>query len=216
MRRPLLAIALLTGTASGCAQFASGTADQEAGLQRNAFFGDAIMNNTLVATGERDPLAILAQRFGGEVPDTVTFAFDSAEITPEARAVLDAQAGWMRRFPELGFRVYGHADAPGGGAYNERLGRARAQAVVRYLAGRGVDSGRLEALVSYGETRPAVPGAGREQANRRVVTEVSHFMDDPSHRMDGKYGLTVYESYIDSAEPDGSIEVSAEGGGEGG
>lgn len=212
MRRSLLAIAVLAPALSACGNFGAGAANQEAGLQRNAFFGDAIMNNTLVATGERDPLAILAQRFGGEVPDTVTFAFDSAEITPEARGVLDLQANWMRRFPDLGFRVYGHADAPGTGAYNERLGRARAQAVVRYLASRGVSPDRLEALVSYGERRPAVPGAGREEANRRVVTEVSHFMDDPGTRMDGKYGIAVYESYIDSAQPDPSVQVQTETG----
>ena len=84
---------------------------------------------------------------------------------------------------------------------------------MRYLGSRGVGADRLEALVSYGETRPAVPGAGREEANRRVVTEVSHFMDDPGTRLDGKYGIALYESYVESAAPQGDIQVSAEGAG---
>ena len=203
-----LAPATVAALLSGCSLVPATELGQEAGLQRNAFFGDATMNNVLVNTGERDPIAALGERFGGEVTDTVVFAFDSAALSPEARATLDGQAAWMSRHPEVGFRVYGHADAPGSNAYNERLGRARAQAVVAYLASRGIGRGRLEALVSYGETQPAVPSAGRELANRRVVTQVSHLVDPRTGRvMDGKYAREVYDSYIASAQPESTVTI---------
>ena len=207
---PIAIAALL----AGCAGPGMQELDQEAGLQRNAYFGDATMNNVLVNSGDRDPLAILAQRFGGEVPDTVTFEFDSAEIGPEAAAVLDAQARWMTRFAELGFKVYGHADSPGSTPYNDRLGRARAQAAVDYLASRGVSPDRLEALVSYGERRPAIPGAGRERANRRVVTEVSHFMGEHDRgELYGKYAKVIHDQAVESAQTVTTLAIYPPGDG---
>ncbi|MDZ7908213.1 MAG: OmpA family protein [Gemmobacter sp.] len=109
------------------------------------------------------------------MPSTITFPFNSAQLTTEARRALDHQANWMRQFPELRFSVYGHTDLVGSEAYNRALGKRRAQAVVAYLASRGVSTSRLEALVSYGETRPVIVTLAPEQRNRRTVTEVSGF-----------------------------------------
>ena len=164
-------------------------------------FGAATANNQAVNVARGGPLAAIGARFAAEVPTQVTFDFDSAALTPAARAVLDRQADWMRQFPELGFRVFGYADAPGSDAYNERLGRARAEAAVAYLGQRGVPLARLEALVSFGETRPAVPGAGRERRNRRVVTAVSGFDRRHPIVLNGKYAEVVFREYVASAAP---------------
>ncbi|MDK3017124.1 OmpA family protein [Pseudodonghicola flavimaris] len=173
---------------------------REAGAQVDGgAFGNATMNNTLVMNGERDYLVSLANRFAQEVPTTLTFAFDSAELDATARAVLDRQADWIRQFPEVRFRVYGHTDAVGSAAYNRRLGQRRANAVVAYLSARGIGRNRLEAVVSYGETQPLIVTQGRERRNRRTVTEVSGFLKRNPTIMDGKYAQVVYREYVESA-----------------
>ncbi len=85
-------------------------------------FGNATMNNTLLQTGQMEYTVALAQRFAAEVPDTVTFAFNSAQITGEAAAVLDKQANFIRQFPEVRFKVFGHTDLVGSQGYNYNLG----------------------------------------------------------------------------------------------
>lgn len=164
-------------------------------------FGAATMNNTLVMTGQRDATFALQQRFAAEVPSTITFAFNSAALTPAAMAVLDKQARWISQFPELRFRVYGHTDLVGSNGYNQALGKRRAEAVVAYFASRGISRQRLEALVSYGETRPVVQTQNPEQQNRRTVTEVSGFYERRPGELNGKYAAVVYRAYVASGEP---------------
>ena len=174
---------------------------EEAGRQfEPADFGNANMNNLLVQTGQRAPMTDLARRFNAEVPDTVNFAFDSAVLDAEARAILDRQAQWIRQFPEVRFRVFGHTDLVGTAEYNQRLGMRRAQAVVNYLVSRGVDRSRLEAVVSLGQTQPLIPTPDRERRNRRTLTEVSGFVQTHQTVMDGEYALVVRREFIDSAE----------------
>ena len=173
-------------------------------------FGNPTLNNTLVMSGEEGYVVDLNARFARDVPTVVTFPFDSTALTPEARAILDRQAAFMRQFPELHFSVYGHTDLVGSAAYNERLGRARARAVVAYLGRRGVSPTRLRALVSYGEARPAVAVAGREERNRRVVTEVSGFVRSHPMVMNGKYAQIVFREYVESAVPGAATAAVAE------
>jgi outer membrane protein OmpA-like peptidoglycan-associated protein len=163
--------------------------------------GAAVTNNAQIMTGEKQFRVDLAKRFARDVPTMVNFAFDSARLSATARGILDRQAHWIRQFPEVRFRVYGHTDAVGSDAYNQRLGRRRAHAVVNYLVRHGISRGRLEALVSHGETRPLVVTQGRERRNRRTVTEVSGFLQNHPVIMDGKYAEVVYREYVASAAP---------------
>ncbi len=175
---------------------------REAGAQTDTgLFGNATMNNTMIMTGEKDYVVSLANRFAQEVPSTITFAFDSAQLDANARAVLDRQADWIRQFPEVRFRVYGHTDAVGSDAYNRRLGQRRANAVVAYLSARGISRARLEAVVSFGETQPLILTQDRERRNRRTVTEVSGFLKRHPTVLDGKYAQVVYREYVKSAVP---------------
>jgi peptidoglycan-associated lipoprotein len=159
-------------------------------------FGNATMNNTLVQSGQRDFTMALGGRFAAEVPSTVTFAFNSAQLDGSARAALDRQAEWMRQFPELRFSVYGHTDLVGSNSYNHALGKRRAEAVVSYLGSRGISRSRLEALVSYGKTQPVIPTPGPEEQNRRTVTEVSGFVKNHPTVMNGKYAAVVMREYL--------------------
>jgi outer membrane protein OmpA-like peptidoglycan-associated protein len=164
-------------------------------------FGDATLNNRLVMTGEKQYTFDLANRFAGEVQSTVTFEFNSAQLDGNAQAVLRQQASWIRQFPEVRFRVYGHTDAVGSNRYNKALGLQRAQAVVSYLNTQGISRSRLEAVVSFGETQPLVVSQGRERANRRTVTEVNGFVERHQNVLDGKYAQIIYRDYVASAVP---------------
>ncbi len=193
---PLLLITALSLAACGKIE------DRVAGAEIDeGGFGNATLNNTLVQTGQRDASYALGTRFAAEVPTTVTFAFNSAQITPEARATLARQADWIRQFPELRFSVFGHTDAVGSDAYNQSLGKRRAQAVVNFFASQGISTSRLQALVSYGETRPVIPTPGPEQQNRRTVTEVSGFVQNHPGTLNGKYAEVIFREYIKSATP---------------
>ena len=130
----------------------------------------------------------LAERFNAEVPDTINFEFNSAELTDEATAILQQQANFIRQFPEVRFRVFGHTDLVGSDGYNQRLGLRRAQAAVAYLSSLGVSRSRLEAVVSYGKTRPLIVQTNQpEVRNRRTVTEVSGFVESHPLVLNGKY-----------------------------
>ncbi|QBF32954.1 OmpA family protein [Thalassococcus sp. S3] len=173
---------------------------REAGAQVDSgFFGNATANNIMVQSGERDFAIDLARRFASEVPSTITFAFNSAQLDESARQTLRHQADWIRQFPEVRFRVFGHTDAVGSNAYNKRLGLRRANAVVHYLSTLGISRSRLEAVVSFGETRPLIVTEGRERRNRRTVTEVSGFVKRHPTLLDGKYAQVVYREYVESA-----------------
>ncbi len=174
-------------------------------------FGDATLNNRLVMTGEKQYTFDLANRFAGEVQSTVTFAFNSAQLDGAAQAALRQQASWIRQFPEVRFRVYGHTDAVGSNRYNKSLGMRRAQAVVGFLATQGIGRSRLEAVVSFGETQPLVVSQGRERANRRTVTEVNGFVKRHPTVLDGKYAQIIYRDYVASAVPPSQLTSSATG-----
>jgi len=172
----------------------------EAGaLIDNGYFGNSTMNNMQYHTGERSYVSNLSGRFAREVDSSVTFAFNSSRLDANAQAILRRQANWIRQFPEVRFRVYGHTDAVGSNSYNKRLGYNRAQAVVAYLASQGISRSRLEALVSYGETQPLIVSDNRERRNRRTVTEVSGFVSGHPTVMNGKYAEVIFREYVESA-----------------
>lgn len=152
----------------------------------------------------------MSERFRAEVGDTVNFDFDRSTLRADARALLDAQAAFMRDNPNVRFRVFGHTDLVGTNAYNNALGLRRARAVVRYLVRQGVEANRLDAVVSLGETQPLVATEAREERNRRTVTEVAGmafgFVGDG---MDGKRARIVYNEYVNDAGSEITVEGAA-------
>ncbi|MBC7479313.1 MAG: OmpA family protein [Pseudorhodobacter sp.] len=162
-------------------------------------FGQPTMVNSMAMMNAGQATVALGQRFEREVQTTVTFAFNRAEISAAAAAVLDRQADWIRQFPEVRFRVYGYTDLVGSNAYNYGLGLRRAQAVVAYLGARGISTARLEAVVSYGETHPVIHTSAPEERNRRTVTEVTGFTKGSGTLLNGKYAAVIFRSYIEGA-----------------
>jgi OmpA-OmpF porin, OOP family len=100
----------------------------------------------------------------------VYFDFDSAALSDEAMAILDAAAPGIASYTSL--EVAGHADRAGDDAYNVRLSERRAQAVADYLSAAGLAASSMH-LEAYGETVPlkATDDGVAEPANRRVEIE---------------------------------------------
>jgi len=108
------------------------------------------------------------------VGDRVFFDFDQYSVRQDQRAVLDRQAAWLKKYPEVTVTVEGHADERGTREYNIALGNRRATAAKNYLVALGINPNRVQ-TISYGKERPAVAGSN-EQAwsqNRRAVTVVT-------------------------------------------
>lgn len=170
---------------------------REAGFAVNqGAYGASVDHNSAVQAGLKQVVIDLSAKFAREVPNTVTFEFNSSRLDHAARAALRRQADWIRQFPEVRFRVYGHTDLVGSEGYNQRLGQRRAQAVVDYLASQGVSPARLEAMVSFGKTEPVILTEDRERRNRRAVTDVSGFIGPSNQPLDGRYASLVYRTYI--------------------
>jgi peptidoglycan-associated lipoprotein len=111
------------------------------------------------------------QDFVVNVGDRVFFETDSSELTPQARATLDAQAQWLQRYSQYTFTLEGHADERGTREYNIALGARRAQTVREYLSSRGISPQRMR-TISYGKERPVAVcnDISCWSQNRRVVT----------------------------------------------
>jgi len=198
--RPLFAIAgVLTLAACGDRPVLSAWTQESGGFLSSRGFGDATLNNTQIQNGEKSVLIDLNKRFAQEVTSTVNFAFNSARLDATAQAALRQQADWIRQFPEVRFRVYGHTDLVGTETYNKRLGLRRANAVVNYLVRSGISRSRLEAVVSYGENQPLIVTQNRERKNRRTVTEVNGFVSGNPTLLNGKYAALVFREYVASA-----------------
>jgi outer membrane protein OmpA-like peptidoglycan-associated protein len=98
---------------------------------------------------------------------TVYFGPDSAELTGDAREALKEIAGTLRR-AEGSLMLEGHCALFGTEQGRERLSRARAQTVRRFLLQEGLslaDDSRIEAAAGR---EPVTEDPDRQQLNRRV------------------------------------------------
>ena len=99
----------------------------------------------------------------------ITFEYNSAELTPSARAVLDqlAIALQSERLADGQFLIEGHTDAVGSDDYNRALSEERARAAREYLASKQIGEVRLE-TVGMGEDELLEDTDGPSEINRRV------------------------------------------------
>src|SRR5215213_6016629 len=105
----------------------------------------------------------------------VTFRTNSAVLSPEAKQQLDELAGKTQTAKAFMIEVAGHTDSTGSEAKNFRLSRARADAVVQYLAvTHKIPLRRFVTPMGYGKTEAVADNTtstGRQQ-NRRVEVKM--------------------------------------------
>ncbi len=163
-------------------------------------FSEAAMDNQLAQIAYLTPgeaLLSLDQRFRRAVPTMINFEFNKSVLDAEAKSILARQAAWIKQYPNVRFKIYGHTDKVGSNAYNQSLGLRRAQAAVAYLTSQGVPRSRLIAVVSRGESEPLVNTEDRERLNRRTVTMVAGFIEGYiGDDFDGKVAVRVYGGYV--------------------
>jgi peptidoglycan-associated lipoprotein len=81
------------------------------------------------------------------------FSLDSTDLNEEARAALQKNVEWLKRWSSTRIMVEGHADSRGTNEYNLALAERRADVVRDYLVSLGIPTERLT-TVSKGEEQP--------------------------------------------------------------
>ena len=89
--------------------------------------------------------------------EQIHFATDKSEITPEAKAILDAKIVVFRANPAMRIIIVGNTDERASDSYNMALGGRRARAAKEYLIAQGIDPVRIE-ITSEGERKPVAAG----------------------------------------------------------
>ncbi len=97
----------------------------------------------------------------------IYFDFDKADLRPDARETLKANANWLEKNPSATVQIEGHCDERGTAEYNLALGAKRAQAARDYLVTLGISAQRLS-TISYGQEIPVCTEHNEEcwQKNR--------------------------------------------------
>ena len=94
----------------------------------------------------------------------ILFRKDSAELSDDARPMLQRIARVANRCPAARIEIGGHTDADGSRDLNQVLSERRAKAVAEFLVLEGVKLERLEP-VGYGQDRPR---STEKALNRRI------------------------------------------------
>jgi peptidoglycan-associated lipoprotein len=84
----------------------------------------------------------------------VRFDFDQSELTPEARATLQANAEWLKSHPNVLINIEGNADERGDIVYNLVLSDERAKAAKEALVEMGVPEGQIVYATGWGKLYP--------------------------------------------------------------
>ncbi len=106
----------------------------------------------------------------------VYFSFETTNLDPDSFAELNNVVDFLKWNPSLKLEIGGHTDSEGADDFNLVLSQGRAQAVVDYLTGQGINKSQLTA-VGYGETKPLDKRETKaaKAINRRVEFTVTKY-----------------------------------------
>lgn len=122
------------------------------------------------------------ERAAAEGLKPIYFDFDQSAIRDDVKAVLEANATWLRANSEAKIRIEGNCDERGSKEYNLALGQRRAANARKYLTDLGIAEGRIS-LISYGKEKPVCTQETEVcmQKNRRGDFVVSESMLSAVH-----------------------------------
>ncbi len=107
------------------------------------------------------------------VARVIYFDYDSYTLKPEAQAVVEGHARYLKAGSARRIVIEGHTDERGGREYNLALGQRRAEAVRRALGLLGVADSQVEA-VSFGKEKPAAQGADEAAWSKNRRAEITY------------------------------------------
>jgi peptidoglycan-associated lipoprotein len=98
----------------------------------------------------------------------VYFDLNRSDVRDDAKAPLQKNADWMKKWTSTQISVEGHCDSRGSAEYNLGLGSRRATAVKEYLVSLGVPTSRIT-IISKGKEQPFCSDENEScwQQNRR-------------------------------------------------
>lgn len=150
---------LLLGAAAGAAAggIIGNELDKQAAELRSELASDGI---TITNAGDRLIVTL---------PQDITFATDSADVTPSLSADIGRVAQNLLRYPDSTVQVIGHTDSTGDATYNLGLSLRRANSVANILQNGGVSAARINTF-GKGEEQPLASNLTPEgrAKNRRV------------------------------------------------
>ena len=152
MKNSVFALAaILCGCATQATQEPAASADaQAANRTAQATPARPAQPTTSVTSAGIDAKVVPSKR-------SIYYAYDQADLTPESRKVVEANADYLRQNPKLKVVVEGNADERGSAEYNVALGQRRADGVSKIMTLLGINSDRIE-TVSLGKEKPKVVG----------------------------------------------------------
>lgn len=117
----------------------------------------------------------------------VYYDYDKADLRPESVASLDSVVAFLKDNPSFNVEVYSFTDGKGKDDYNKKLSEKRAQSVIDYLVGAGIEQTRLVAK-GFGAAMPAAPNTvnGKDNPNNRQLNRRTEFRivtDVPTRRI---------------------------------
>jgi len=104
------------------------------------------------------------------ISDKVQFELNKADVKPVSYPILDEVVTVMKANPQIELvQVEGHTDTTGSADRNRELSQQRAESVMKYIASKGIDKGRLQAK-GFGPDHPIASNddAAGQEMNRRV------------------------------------------------
>ncbi len=107
----------------------------------------------------------------------VFYDFDLQRFQPKSIEALDSLAMFMTSNPGISVEVYSNTDGSGLDDYNDKLSVQRAQEVIKYLSGKGVDEARMIAR-PQGKRVPAVAGDvknGKRDVEKSALNRRTYF-----------------------------------------
>jgi outer membrane protein OmpA-like peptidoglycan-associated protein len=185
MRRSVLLVALLCGSAQAQAQLGGRSADLVYATTDLKFNPTTDLKFTVVDMGGKTQdlqVKETATEIRIELAADVLFDFDKATIKPEAATALHNVAEIIKdKGKGRSVRIDGHTDGKGSDAYNQKLSERRADSVKQWFGQKeGLAQVKMTAQ-GFGASKPVAPNINKDgsddpegrQKNRRVEIVLS-------------------------------------------
>ncbi len=110
----------------------------------------------------------------------IYFDYDKSVLRSDAAKILQEAVGTLKRNPQASILITGNCDTRGSEAYNEKLGRARAEAIKQFMLASNVKEERIQ-IVSRGKLDAIAPvtdlvGMQKDRNAQFMVAEVEEVM----------------------------------------
>jgi peptidoglycan-associated lipoprotein len=120
--------------------------------------GGTVQESARVTVNKPAPVAVVPpdmteeQLFAQNVHD-IYFAYDKYDVPESDSSIVESDAAFLAKYPDMKVVIGGHCDERGSAEYNLVLGQNRAESLRDALVTAGVPASRIR-VVSYGKEKP--------------------------------------------------------------